>query len=58
LISRVPPRAMEGIIVDFIEKILGFAPDNGSGAFEFLLFLIPVIGIFAIREWRRRDQRK
>jgi len=28
--------------MDFIEKIFGFAPDNGSGSFEVMLFLIPV----------------
>ena len=49
---------MKGVVVDFIEKILGFAPDDGSGAFEFLLFLIPIIGVLAIREWRRRKKRK
>lgn len=49
---------MNGSVVDFIEKIFGFAPDDSSGAFEFLLFLIPIIGILAIREWRRRSKRK
>ena len=44
--------------MDFIERLFGFSPDGGSGTFEFLLFLIPVIGILAIRELRRRNQRK
>ena len=44
--------------MDFIERLFGFSPDGGSGAFELLLFLIPIIGIVAIREWRRRNRRK
>lgn len=31
--------------MDFIEHIFGFSPDGGSGAFELLLFAIPIIGI-------------
>jgi hypothetical protein len=44
--------------VDFIEKIFGISPDGGSGSFEVLLFLIPIVGILAIREWRKRRWRK
>lgn len=44
--------------MDFIERLFGFAPDGGSGSFEFLLFLIPVIGILALREVRKRSRRK
>ena len=44
--------------MDFIEQIFGFSPDGGSGWFEVLLFLIPVVGILAIREWRKRSVRK
>jgi hypothetical protein len=44
--------------VDFIEKIFGFSPDNGSGSFEFMLFAIPIIAVLAIRFWRKRSQRK
>lgn len=44
--------------MDFIEKLFGFSPDGGSGLFEVLLFLIPVVGILAIREWRKRSVRK
>lgn len=44
--------------MDFIEKIFGFSPDGGSGAFEFLLFLIPVVGILAVLAWRKRSGRK
>ena len=41
--------------MDFIEKIFGISPDGGSGAFEALLFLIPIVGIIAIRFWRKRN---
>jgi hypothetical protein len=44
--------------MDFIEKIFGFAPDNGSGVFELLLFAIPVFTVLAIRAWRNRGGRK
>lgn len=43
--------------MDFIERIFGISPDGGSGAFEFLLFLIPVVGILAFRAWRKRSRR-
>lgn len=44
--------------MNFIERIFGIAPDGGSGLLEVLLFVIPVAGIFALREWRRRARRK
>lgn len=34
--------------MDFIERIFGISPDGGSGAFEVLLFLIPIVGIYII----------
>jgi hypothetical protein len=39
--------------MDFIERVLGFAPDGGDGSFEFLLFAVPIAGI-AYLVWRRR----
>ncbi|WP_157034008.1 hypothetical protein [Belnapia moabensis] len=41
---------------DFIERLFGFSPDGGSGAFEILPFAIPIAGIayLAMRRWRRR----
>ncbi|HZI84299.1 MAG TPA: hypothetical protein VFF44_10320 [Casimicrobiaceae bacterium] len=39
--------------MDFIEKIFGLAPDGGSGAFEVLLFVIPVVGLYLL--YRRRS---
>lgn len=44
--------------MDFIERIFGISPDGGSGLFEVLLFLIPIVGIIIIYTWRRRISRK
>ena len=44
--------------MDFIERIFGFSPDGGSGAFELLLFAIPVAGLLWLRGRRRRRPRK
>lgn len=44
--------------MDFIERIFGLSPDGGSGLFEVLLFLIPIAGILAIREWRNRTRKR
>jgi hypothetical protein len=35
--------------MDFIEKLFGVSPDGGDGVFEFLLFLIPLAIVFALR---------
>ncbi len=43
--------------MDFIEKIFGFAPDGGSGAFEVLLFVIPIAGLYLLYK-RRSASRK
>lgn len=42
--------------MDFIERVLGIAPDGGSGALEFALFAIPICGIaiVAMTRWLRR----
>jgi hypothetical protein len=42
--------------MDFIERIFGVSPDGGSGSFELLLFLVPLLGIslfFVLRSRRR-----
>jgi hypothetical protein len=45
--------------MDFIEKSFGFAPDGGSGTFEFLLFAIPIAGIcYLVLRRRARRGRK
>jgi hypothetical protein len=38
--------------MDFIEKIFGFSPDAGSGAFEVLVFVIPIIGLYLLYQRR------
>jgi hypothetical protein len=35
----------EADAMDFIERIFGISPDGGTGAFEFLLFALPIIGL-------------
>ena len=44
--------------MDFIERIFGFSPDGGSGAFEVLLFLVPIAGIAILYLRRRRAARR
>jgi hypothetical protein len=46
--------------MDFIERIFGFAPDGGSGAFEFILFLVPLVGVcyLALVRMRRAARRE
>jgi len=39
--------------MDFVERLFGISPDGGSGAYEALLFLIPVLGLGAIYFSRR-----
>ncbi len=43
--------------MDFIEKIFGFSPDGGSGTFEVLLFVIPIVGLYLLYK-RRSSSRK
>ena len=43
--------------MDFIEKIFGFSPDAGSGAFEVLLFVSPIVGLYLLHQ-RRSSLRK
>jgi len=44
--------------VDFIEKIFGFSPDGGSGAFEVLLFAIPIVGLYLLYQRRSSSRKK
>ncbi|HUH94991.1 MAG TPA: hypothetical protein VL742_17825 [Casimicrobiaceae bacterium] len=47
--------------MDFIEQIFGFSPDGGSGAFELLLFLVPIAGLVILylqRGKARREKRR
>ena len=38
--------------MNFIETLFGIAPDGGSGWYELLLFLIPVVGLIGLRVMR------
>jgi hypothetical protein len=42
--------------MNFIEQIFGISPDGGSGAFELLLFLVPVVGIYLLYRLRTRKR--
>jgi hypothetical protein len=44
--------------MDFIERLLGIAPDNGSGALEFFLFAVPAVGVLLLSLLRRARKRK
>lgn len=45
--------------MDFIERLFGISPDGGSGAFEFVLFAIPIAGIcyLALRRRNRKSKK-
>jgi hypothetical protein len=43
--------------MDFIERLLGIAPDGGSGSLELLLLLAPIVGI-ALLKCVRRERRR
>jgi hypothetical protein len=38
--------------MEFIERIFGFSPDGGSGAFEILVFVIPIVGFYLLYRFR------
>jgi hypothetical protein len=40
--------------MDFVERVFGISPDNGSGAFEIILFLVPIVAIAWIYAKRHR----
>jgi hypothetical protein len=44
--------------MDFIERIFGLAPDGGSGSLEFLLFLIPLVGLTLLIKYRRASRKQ
>jgi hypothetical protein len=44
--------------MDFIEKVLGIAPDGGDGTLEFWLFAVMAGGmLYLALLWRERRQR-
>jgi len=44
--------------MDFIEKIFGISPDGGSGSFELLLFMIPIVGIVILCRMRTKSRKE
>ena len=44
--------------MDFIERVFGLAPDGGSGSLEFLLFLIPLVGLALLVKYRRASRQR
>ncbi len=44
--------------MDFIERVFGLAPDGGSGSLEFLLFLIPLVGLALLITYRRASRKQ
>ncbi len=44
--------------MDFIERIFGFSPDGGSGAFELLLVAAPVAAVVWRVVAKLKQQRK
>jgi len=44
--------------MDFIERLLGLAPDGGSGSLELLLLVAPIVGIALLMSARRRERRR
>jgi len=43
--------------MDFVERLFGFAPDNGSGAVELLWFALMTLAVYAVAVWRQRRSR-
>jgi len=41
-------------MMNFIESLFGIAPDGGDGSLEWLLLLLPLVGVAAVAAWRRR----
>ena len=39
--------------MNFIEQIFGISPDQGSGSFELLLFLLPAVIAAGVIQWYR-----
>jgi hypothetical protein len=44
--------------MDFIERIFGVSPDGGTGTFEFMLFVFPVIGLYILYQRYYRSTRR
>ncbi len=42
--------------MDFVERIFGFSPDNGSGTFEASLIILAITVVIAVAYWVRRKR--
>jgi len=40
--------------MDFIERLFGISPDGGSGTFELMLLLVPILIVASLARGRRR----
>ncbi len=47
-----------GVVMDFIEKIFGIAPDGGSGSLELALVLVPFVAVSLVTFLARRRSRR
>jgi hypothetical protein len=56
-LSRTNVLAEQEIDMNFLERLLGVAPDGGSGSLEMLLFLVPLAGMLLLRVWQSRRRR-
>jgi len=45
-------------IVDFIERLFGFAPDNGDGSIEILWLVVLVLLIVTVTYFRVQKKRR
>jgi hypothetical protein len=45
-------------MMDFIERIFGISVDGGSGSFEALLFLVPIVGLYVLHWMRARKGKR
>jgi hypothetical protein len=43
--------------MDFIERIFGISPDNGSGTFEAGIIVLVIIVVGGLYFWRRQYRR-
>jgi len=44
--------------MDFIERLFGVSPDGGSGSYEFMLLLVPLMVIAALKLLRHGTSRR
>jgi hypothetical protein len=50
-------RYKETQAMDFIERIFGVSPDNGSGLLEMVILLVPMVAIVLLIRYSRRQKK-